>query len=382
MKTEALTRLALALLTASLCARAAATQDATPAQNPTQTPTPEWVAVSPAGEEFKALMPKAPLRLEQEVSARELPAAGQRYMVREGGARYFVWSLRDTQDVGSRLRHLSYAGWAYGGQSHYLDLVAELAWELLVRPELERLEAETKRTGVRKMFGPSMALRLEFDIAGRPAREYTVRLEREGGPVYVCDGGGGRVYVVAALAADPGAPDSKRFVESFAVKDSPAPAAAVAAAPASGVGDAPNVSTLRSSGTFGTPANSRPGVSPLNTSPLPPVPKVGDSAPAPVAEENRPLRQAEVTRKALITAKPEPGFTESARKFDVTGVVRLRAVLSRTGEVTNISVVRYLPHGLTERAIEAAKRIKFTPAQKDGRPVSQYVVLEYNFNIY
>ena len=30
----------------------------------------------------------------------------------------------------------------------------------------------------------------------------------------------------------------------------------------------------------------------------------------------------------------------------------------------------------------AAKAIKFTPAQKDGRPVSQYVVFEYNFNIY
>jgi TonB family protein len=36
---------------------------------------------------------------------------------------------------------------------------------------------------------------------------------------------------------------------------------------------------------------------------------------------------------------------------------------------------------LTEKAIAAAKKIKFTPAEKDGRPVSQYVTLEYNFHI-
>ncbi|MCA1617901.1 MAG: energy transducer TonB [Acidobacteria bacterium] len=97
---------------------------------------------------------------------------------------------------------------------------------------------------------------------------------------------------------------------------------------------------------------------------------------------NRPFRQNEVTRKALITFKPEPGFTEEARKNNVTGVVRLRAILSASGSVTNITTVKGLPDGLTEKAISAARQIRFTPAEKDGRNVSQYVVLEYNFNIY
>jgi TonB family protein len=97
---------------------------------------------------------------------------------------------------------------------------------------------------------------------------------------------------------------------------------------------------------------------------------------------NRPFRPAEVSRKAVITVKPEPGFTEEARKNNVTGVVRLRAILSASGSVQGISVVKGLPDGLTERAIAAAKQIRFTPAQKDGRAVSQYVTLEYNFNIY
>ncbi|HEU4596040.1 MAG TPA: energy transducer TonB [Pyrinomonadaceae bacterium] len=97
---------------------------------------------------------------------------------------------------------------------------------------------------------------------------------------------------------------------------------------------------------------------------------------------NRTFRQGEVTRKALIVSKPEPGFTEEARKNNVTGVVRLRAVLSSGGSVTNISVVKGLPDGLTEKAISAARNIRFQPAQKDGRTVSQFVILEYNFNIY
>ncbi|HEX8719701.1 MAG TPA: energy transducer TonB [Pyrinomonadaceae bacterium] len=97
---------------------------------------------------------------------------------------------------------------------------------------------------------------------------------------------------------------------------------------------------------------------------------------------SRPFQPREVTRKALITFKPEPNFTEEARKNNVSGVVRLRAILHASGGVQSISVVKGLPDGLTEKAIAAARQIRFTPAEKDGRAVSQYVVLEYSFNIY
>jgi TonB family protein len=97
---------------------------------------------------------------------------------------------------------------------------------------------------------------------------------------------------------------------------------------------------------------------------------------------NGALRAKGAAKKALITFKPEPGFTEEALDNDVYGVVRLRAILSASGEVTDISVVKGLPDGLTEKAIAAARQIRFQPAEKDGRPVSASVVLEYNFNLY
>ena len=90
---------------------------------------------------------------------------------------------------------------------------------------------------------------------------------------------------------------------------------------------------------------------------------------------------SEMTRKAVITSKPEPGFTDEARANQVCGTVVISAVLCRTGRVTDVEVVKGLPHGLTERVIDATRRIEFKPAEKDGQPVSQSLRLEYNFNV-
>lgn len=90
----------------------------------------------------------------------------------------------------------------------------------------------------------------------------------------------------------------------------------------------------------------------------------------------------EVTSKARVLSKPEPQYTEEARKNQIVGTVLLQAVFSASGEVTQIRALRPLPYGLTEKAIAAARMIKFVPATKDGHPVSMYMHLEYNFNLY
>ena len=97
---------------------------------------------------------------------------------------------------------------------------------------------------------------------------------------------------------------------------------------------------------------------------------------------NRIFSGKEVSSKARVLSKPEPQYTEEARKNQITGTVVLRAVFTSGGQVTSIRAVSGLPFGLTERAIAAARQIRFTPATKDGRPVSMYIQLEYNFNLY
>ncbi|HEV7889029.1 MAG TPA: energy transducer TonB [Pyrinomonadaceae bacterium] len=95
-----------------------------------------------------------------------------------------------------------------------------------------------------------------------------------------------------------------------------------------------------------------------------------------------PYESSDVMLKAIVAFKPPSGYTEEARLNEVTGMVRLRAVLAADGKVGNVSVIGGLPHGLTEKAVNSARHILFFPAIKDDRTVSQYVTLEYNFNIY
>jgi len=90
----------------------------------------------------------------------------------------------------------------------------------------------------------------------------------------------------------------------------------------------------------------------------------------------------DVTTKARLISKPEPQYTEEARKNQITGTVVLKCVFSSSGQVTSIKTVSGLPNGLTERAIAAARQIKFVPATKDGHQVSMWMQLEYNFNLY
>jgi len=90
----------------------------------------------------------------------------------------------------------------------------------------------------------------------------------------------------------------------------------------------------------------------------------------------------QVDRKIVLLQKPEPSYTEQARQAQITGTVVLKTVFSANGSVVNIEVKSSLMFGLTDKAVEAAKKIKFIPASKDGKFVAQAIQLEYNFNLY
>ena len=60
----------------------------------------------------------------------------------------------------------------------------------------------------------------------------------------------------------------------------------------------------------------------------------------------------------------------------------LSVVFGVNGIISSVRVVRGLPYGLTESAIEAARKIRFEPAMKDGRSVSVRGMLEFIFNLY
>lgn len=335
MKTH--TRLSLAALALAALASAARAQ----AQD-------SWVAVSPEGERFTARMPAEPASVAQQLGAGELKVEGRRYEAAGAdGTSYLVLSLADAEGAGERMAAAGYRSERFQRESRYLDEIAGLAWEALVQPEAERLRRES-RGGARM----TMSYRREFELSGRPAREYFISSQRKRGPVYVC-ADGPRIYVVAALGADLQAASLAQFLSSFELKtEAAAPETKADPAAATGAGIGPGLG----GGVSGADAGRNDYALAFATN--------------------------EVAEKARITAKPEPLYTDEARKFHVTGTVRVRVVLAATGEVERVEVVKGLPHGLTLSAVEAARKISFEPARRDGRPVSQYVNIEYNFNIY
>lgn len=88
------------------------------------------------------------------------------------------------------------------------------------------------------------------------------------------------------------------------------------------------------------------------------------------AQEVQPTKTAE---------KPSALISENNGEF--SGTVRLRVTFDANGKVTNVTPLTTLPYGLTEKAIEAARNIKFVPEKINGVPVTVSKVVEYDFKI-
>jgi TonB family protein len=79
--------------------------------------------------------------------------------------------------------------------------------------------------------------------------------------------------------------------------------------------------------------------------------------------------------------KPEPEYSEEARKAKFQGTVMLAIVVDTDGKAKNIRVVRPLGMGLDEKAVEAVGKWRFKPGQKDGHPVPVMANVEVNFRL-
>jgi TonB family protein len=86
--------------------------------------------------------------------------------------------------------------------------------------------------------------------------------------------------------------------------------------------------------------------------------------------------------KPTILYREKAKYTEDARQHRVEGSVVLNIVFGADGRIHNIRTVRGLPHGLTESAIEAAQKIRFHPAIKNGKPTPVRATLEFSFALF
>jgi protein TonB len=78
---------------------------------------------------------------------------------------------------------------------------------------------------------------------------------------------------------------------------------------------------------------------------------------------------------------PPPQYTEIARKARIQGVVIVQAIVTKTGDVQDVKVLKGLPMGLDTAAADAVKKWKFKPATLNGKPVDVYYNLTVNFTL-
>lgn len=215
-------------------------------------------------------------------------------------------------------------GW---GEDSYLDVAADLFWQVLLKPARDKPHNRANRSD-------GIAYVKELAVNPLPGREYSVALGQLSGTaqIFVAHR---RIFILLASDSAEGPWERERFLSSFKVS--------------------PQVER---------------------------IPQYGDPKGLVIKDDGPIFTTKEVDQRARVLEKPEPSYTESARIFGVRGTVVLRAVFSKTGEVTRVEIIKRLPHGMTERCLAAARAIKFSPALKDGKPVSTWIQLEYNFNLF
>lgn len=91
----------------------------------------------------------------------------------------------------------------------------------------------------------------------------------------------------------------------------------------------------------------------------------------------RRLSEGMTPPKAI--SRIEPVYPEEAKKARIAGIVIIEATINEAGVVTEASVVKPLPFGLDQAALDAIQQWRFEPATQDGRPVPVKFHFTFNF---
>jgi len=78
----------------------------------------------------------------------------------------------------------------------------------------------------------------------------------------------------------------------------------------------------------------------------------------------------------------EPEFTDEARRANFQGSVSIKLIVDSQGNPQDVRLASHLGMGLDERAIEAVRHYKFSPAMYQGHPVSVQILMDVEFHLH
>jgi protein TonB len=94
-----------------------------------------------------------------------------------------------------------------------------------------------------------------------------------------------------------------------------------------------------------------------------------------------PYRPGTGITAPAILREVKPDYTEEGRRRQIEGDVVLEIIVRRDGSVGNVKLLQGLGAGLDQRAIDAVRQWRFSPAKRYGTPVDVIVEVAMEFKL-
>jgi TonB family protein len=95
---------------------------------------------------------------------------------------------------------------------------------------------------------------------------------------------------------------------------------------------------------------------------------------------NKPVPQGGQVQAARLVKRVDPVYPPTAAQAHVTGMVRLHAIINKTGEVREVDVISGHPL-LLQSAMSAVKQWRYRPTLLNGRPVEVETTIVVEFSL-
>ena len=96
---------------------------------------------------------------------------------------------------------------------------------------------------------------------------------------------------------------------------------------------------------------------------------------------NYKMDLSEATEAPVIPGFPDIDYSDEARKNGVEGTVKVTLTLAESGQATDVLLETQLPHGVSDAVLTGMKNFRFTPAKRDGKPISVKMYLNYEVTL-
>src|SRR5688572_10192727 len=94
-----------------------------------------------------------------------------------------------------------------------------------------------------------------------------------------------------------------------------------------------------------------------------------------------PYRVGGDVKAPVVIQRIDPVYPPEAKDKRIAGIVITEVMVDRNGNVVDVRVLKPLPYGLDQAAVDAVRQWKFRPGTRNGEPVGVFFNLTTKFEL-